>query len=113
MELKFDVLDDTLVVYFNGELDHHSSEEIREDIDNVIEDKNIKFLIFDLANLKFMDSSGIGVIIGRYKLMSKKKGKIAVTNVNNRIDKIFEISGIYKIINKYKDVHTALDNIKR
>lgn len=111
MRLKLEVIDRTMIVSFNGELDHHSAGEAREEIDRKIESNNIINLIFDLSNLKFMDSSGIGVVIGRYKVISKKNGKVAVINLNPHVDKIFEMSGIYKIINKCSNKQEALSNM--
>ena len=67
MQLQFEVIADTLVVKFDGELDHHVAKNIRTKIDEIIDQQGVRNLIFDLNNMKFMDSSGIGVIIGRYK----------------------------------------------
>ena len=61
----------------------------------------IKNIIFDFKNIRFMDSSGIGVIIGRYKKISSEGGKVSVVNVNDRVKKIFNLSGMNKIINIY------------
>lgn len=111
MRLKLEVVDKTMIIQFDGELDHHTAQEIREEIDREIEVKGIKNLIFDLSNLKFMDSSGIGVVIGRYKLINKKGGKVAVINVNPHVDKIFHMSGMFKIINKYSSRDEAFSNM--
>ena len=61
----------------------------------------IKNIVFDFKNIRFMDSSGIGVIIGRYKKISSEGGKVSVVNVNDRVKKIFNLSGMNKIINIY------------
>ncbi len=111
MNLKLEVIDKTMIIQFDGELDHHTAQEIREEIDRTIEVKSIKNLIFDLSNLKFMDSSGIGVVIGRYKVINKKGGKVGVINVNPHVNKIFEMSGLFKIINKYSDKNEAFSNM--
>ncbi|WIF94329.1 anti-sigma F factor antagonist [Caminicella sporogenes] len=111
MKLRFDIIDKNLLVHFDGELDHHSAEEVREDIDSKIDANNIKNLIFDMSNMKFMDSSGIGVVIGRYKKISKLGGKVVVTCLNPHVDKIFQMSGIYKIIDKYETNEEALANM--
>ena len=62
---------------------------------------NLINIIFDFKNIRFMDSSGIGVIIGRYKKISSEGGKVSVVNVNDRVKKIFNLSGMNKIINIY------------
>jgi stage II sporulation protein AA (anti-sigma F factor antagonist) len=111
LQLKFEVLNNTLVVLLNGELDHHSAEEVREEIDKKIESQNIKNLVFDLTNMRFMDSSGIGVVIGRYKKINKLGGKVGVANLNPHVDKIFQMAGIYKIICKFDTKEEALANL--
>ncbi|SHK14135.1 anti-sigma F factor antagonist [Paramaledivibacter caminithermalis] len=111
MQLKLEVENNTLIVYINGELDHHSAEDVREDIDTAIDSKNIKNIVFELSNMKFMDSSGIGVVIGRYKKISKLGGRVGVVNTNAHVDRIFQMAGIYKIIDKYSTKEKALENM--
>lgn len=111
MRLNLKVENNILVVYLDGELDHHSAEEVREDIDSAIDSKNIKNLIFELSNMKFMDSSGIGVVIGRYKKIDNLGGKVGVVISNPHVDRIFQMAGIYKIINKYSTKEEALANM--
>lgn len=113
MRYRFEVENNTLVVYLDGELDHHSAEEVREDIDNTIDSKNIRNLIFELSNMKFMDSSGIGVVIGRYKKIHKLGGKVGIINSNPHVYRIFQMAGIFKIIHNYKTKEEALDDMKR
>jgi len=100
------------VVDIDGELDHHTADFLRDKVDSVLEDTNIKIIVFDLKKLKFMDSSGIGVLIGRYKVVSQRGGVVAVTGVTPQINKIFEVSGLYKIIKKYNSLDTALRDIR-
>ncbi len=111
MRLKLEVENNTLIIHLDGELDHHSTEEVREDIDNAIDSRNIKNIIFELSNMKFMDSSGVGVVIGRYKKIDKVGGVVGIVNSNPHVDKIFEMAGIYKIINKYDTKEEALGNM--
>ena len=73
---------------------------ITEQSDWYIVSNQIKNIIFNFKRTMFMDSSGIGVIMGRYKLVKKRGGSITVTNINNSIDRIFTISGLYKIVSK-------------
>lgn len=111
MQIKYEVSNKTLVIYFKGELDHHFAEEVREEIDAKIDSQNIKNLVFDLSNMRFMDSSGIGVVIGRYKKINKLGGKVAVVNLNPHVEKIFQMAGIFKIIQKYENKQEALANL--
>ena len=98
MRYFMDKKDRTLVVKLDGDLDHHLSQLIRIPIDEKIDKNGIDAVVFDFKNTGFMDSSGIGLIMGRYKLLSRKGGKVFVTNVSPAIKRIFEISGLYKIV---------------
>lgn len=97
-----------LIIRLRDELDHHNAVQIREEADRIIDRKNIKHIIFDFSEAGFMDSAGIGVIMGRYRKVIFIGGKIAVSNVNSTVDRIFRLSGLYKIIEKYDTVETAL-----
>ncbi len=100
-----------LIIKLNKELDHHNALLIRERADKLIEKNHIKHIIFDFSGASFMDSAGIGVIMGRYKKVIFIGGKAAVANVNSTIDRIFRLSGLYKIIEKYDSVEAALNNM--
>ena len=91
---------DTLIVYPQGELDHHSAQAMREEMDAAMEDRQIRTLILDLRDLTFMDSSGIGVIIGRYRLLSRRGGSVYVRNMSPQGEKLFTLSGLHRIIQK-------------
>ncbi|MDP4143952.1 MAG: anti-sigma F factor antagonist [Bacillota bacterium] len=108
MYISFNKLEDKLIVSIMGELDHHSSEEVRSKIDDRLERDNINKLIMDFSNVSFMDSSGIGVVIGRYKKLLTRKGTICIIRVNKSVRRVFELSGMFKIINIYDDLETAL-----
>lgn len=112
MHLDYEIYGNTMVVKLKGELDHHVAEQIRTDLDESIAKNRCKNLIFNLSDMKFMDSSGIGVIIGRYKKISQSGGKVSVVQVSEKVDKIFSLAGMYRIISKYKTQNDALNNIK-
>ena len=104
----YDINGRCLVIRLTKELDHHTAVLIREKADRIIDRNNIKHIIFDFSEATFMDSAGIGVIMGRYKKVIFIGGKAAVANVNSTIDRIFKLSGLYKIIEKYESVEVAL-----
>lgn len=108
MQLQFENISNTLIVKLQGELDHHVAKKIRIELDEMISNKRSKNLIFNLEEMNFMDSSGIGVIIGRYKNISKFGGKVAVVGVSKKVDKIFNLAGLYRIIDKYENQNEAL-----
>ncbi len=88
-----------LIVKIDGDIDHHVSSQIKEKVEREFEFSNTENIIFDFSNVNFMDSSGIGMIIGRYKMLQKTGGKIYITNVKPQLESIIEISGLRKIIN--------------
>ena len=111
MYLKFDKKEDKLIVSLMGELDHHSAEEVSVKIDDRIDRDNIRKVILNFSGVTFMDSSGIGVVIGRYKKMQNRDGKICVAEANRTVNKVFEISGMFKIIDVYKNIDEAMISI--
>ena len=94
---------DELTVRLSGELDHHTAAAIRQELDRLLADKRINRLIFDLRDLRFMDSSGIGMMIGRYKMMARRGGSVAVCSCGGQIDRLMELSGLYRIIEKVQE----------
>lgn len=108
---EFEINKNILVIHVNGELDHHNSTFIREQADDIIYHNNIHNIIFDFAETAFMDSSGIGVIMGRYKLIKGIGGKIGIVNAGNSIQKILLYSGLNKITMQYADMDSAIETI--
>ncbi len=100
MEVLYEVRGENLLIFLPEELDHHNAKIITEQSDWYIISNQIKNIIFNFKRTNFMDSSGIGVIMGRYKLIKSLGGEITVTNINQSIDRIFTISGLYKLVNK-------------
>jgi stage II sporulation protein AA (anti-sigma F factor antagonist) len=111
MYLKFERNDDKLIAYLIGELDHHSAEEVRNKIDDRIEREKITKLIMNFSSVTFMDSSGIGVVIGRYKKLSLKNGTVCIAEVNDNVKRVFELSGLFKIIRLFSSAEEAVSNI--
>ena len=106
--VDLELVNQCLIIKLNNDLDHHIAVKIREKTDKLIERGYVKNIIFDFENASFMDSSGIGVIMGRYKQVIFSGGKVAVTNVGEGVDRIFHLSGLYKIITKYQTVKEAI-----
>ncbi len=111
-ETSYEISGRCLIIRLNEELDHHNAIQIREKADRLIERNYVKHIIFDFSGSTFMDSAGIGVIMGRYKKVIFIGGSIAVASVNSAVDRIFRLSGLYKIIDKYDSVETALNQMK-
>lgn len=83
-----------------GELDHHSAEQARNMLDTMLHDITIRDLTLDLSGVTFMDSAGLGVILGRYRILSLRGGKLTVCGMSSAIDRIFRMSGLYAIVNR-------------
>ena len=98
----------TLLVRLCGELDHHTAAKIKEEADHKLRSTNAVNIIFDFSDLSFMDSSGIGMIMGRYKKVRTLGGRVAAFGVNAQIVRIMEMSGIDKIIKLTPDFERAL-----
>lgn len=90
--------DKTLLVEMTEEIDHHTTEKMRREIDDDITRFMPRKVIFDFDKVSFMDSAGIGMIIGRYKMTNMLGGVVEMKNVKQSIRKIFEMSGVVKII---------------
>ena len=98
MEIRIESIGTTLVVKLSGEIDQSCAEEIRSDIDREITLRHVQNLILDFATVDFMDSSGLGMIIGRYKQMKARGGKTMIIRAKPQVDKILSLSGLKKII---------------
>lgn len=101
MEIKFRLDRDNLYIYSYGELDEYTAGNARRDIDKIIDENAFcKSVIFDFANLSFMDSTGIGVLLGRYKRIKKIGGKVFISRPSFTVNKILQISGLYDVMPK-------------
>ena len=102
MKIFYQKEDKRLIFEIHEDIDECVVQQIRRRLDNEIERYMPKEVIFDFNKVSFMDSAGIGLIIGRYKLASMLGGKVEVTNLTVQVRKIFEMSGILKIIPEVK-----------
>ncbi len=98
MNVKHFIEDKLLIFEITEEIDHHNSERIRKRADYEIQRFMPKKVIFDFKKVNFMDSAGIGLIIGRYKTTNDFGGNLELINVNSKLKRVFEMSGILKII---------------
>ena len=100
-----------LLVGIDGELDHHMAGKIRESVDRKIKSTNAVNVIFDFTKVGFMDSSGIGVIMGRYKISKMLGGRVIIFGAKKQIRRILEMSGIDKIASLCDGLEQALEMI--
>ena len=101
MEIRYRLDKDNLYIYSYGELDECTAANARKDIDRIIDENAFcESVVFDFANLSFMDSTGIGVLIGRYKKIKKRGGKAYIARPSFTVNKISQISGLYDVMPK-------------
>ena len=103
MECIYVPKDKQLTIKITEEIDEHTTEKLRRKIDNEITRFLPRKVIFDFSDVSFMDSAGIGLLLGRYKVIKMLGGQLELLNVNKQVEKVFEISGILKIIPLIKD----------
>ena len=101
--MKYQVQENCLTIFLPNELDHHNAEDIRIVSDQLIQKHQIKSVIFDFERTNFMDSSGIGVIMGRYRLVYLLGGEVWAIHTNERMKKILTMSGVTRIIQIYEE----------
>jgi stage II sporulation protein AA (anti-sigma F factor antagonist) len=89
-----------VIVHLAGELDHHSASRVRGALDLLLRDVSVREMQLDLAGVTFMDSAGLGVVLGRYKTISARGGRMIVTGMRSSIDRIFRMSGLYALVER-------------
>ena len=98
MSIERTMNEENLLAKISGELDHHTAATMRAELDEKIRNSNPNKLLLDFSDVSFMDSSGIGFIMGRYKLMKENGGGVENVNAPRGINKVLKISGLDKII---------------
>lgn len=97
MSVEISVNGEVTTAYLHGELDHHSAAGIRTKIDNAVELNMPSLLVLDFTRVSFMDSSGIGLVMGRYRNLSRRGAKLHITGTSPQIYKVMRLSGIDKL----------------
>lgn len=89
---------DELIVYLTGELDHCAAPMVRRELDALILDPGVRRLVLDMSGMGFMDSSGIGVLLGRFRFMAARGGTVAVRHMNAQVRRVFCLSGMQTLM---------------
>ncbi len=97
MAVEISVNGEVTTAYLNGEIDHHSAASIRNAIDNAAELNMPSLLVLDFTRVSFMDSSGIGLVMGRYRNLAPRGAKLHITGASPQIYKVMKLSGIEKL----------------
>lgn len=108
MQSSFQVTDDILIAVAYGEIDHHTAAKLRDEIDEAMLAFHCRHLVLDMKRVSFMDSSGIGVVLGRYKKIRRKGGKLYVTGCSDYIERILHMAGVFNVTEKKDSVEDAV-----
>ena len=110
MKLYTEIKQRTLIVRLEGEVDLLVADAVRKKLDEAMEQSGVTNLILNLARVTFIDSSGLGVILGRYKRISQLGGKMSAVQLQPQVEKIFELSGLLRIIKIFSTEQQALES---
>ena len=97
MPLTIQSSEGTVTAYLQGEIDHHCAAALREEIDSYLTEGQVSLLILDFGGVTFMDSSGIGLVMGRYRQIEHCGGSLQITNAPRQIYKVMRIAGLHKL----------------
>lgn len=112
MELKFTKRNKTLVVKIAGEIDHHTSAMLRQETERALERMGGNNIVFHMEEVTFMDSSGIGAMIGRYKVVQRLGGRMAVSKPSPRIQEILRLSAVSTLIPSFVSLDGAMTYVE-
>ncbi|WP_079709925.1 anti-sigma F factor antagonist [Paraliobacillus ryukyuensis] len=108
LNVGWNVKENVLLVRLSGELDHHEAGKFKKEWQHMIQTGEVKHVILNLADLTFMDSSGLGVILGRYKELKQMGGEMIACSISPLVERLFELSGLFKIIRYEENEMLAL-----
>ncbi len=98
MEVNVRKINNSLYISLDGEIDHHEAAKIRDGLDDLIFEERPLELIFDFSKIRFMDSSGLGLVLGRYRIIKELGGSVKIVGASEQLEKIFIMSGVDKIV---------------
>lgn len=111
MRVRIEVKKRVMLATLIGELDHHAATQLRARFDRELAKHKIKTLIVDLSQVGFMDSSGVGLLIGRYRQMKLLGGGMCIVSASKTVNKMLTISGIRKLMKVYRDPKLAMEEV--
>lgn len=97
MTMKTEESDKTLTAFLSGEIDHHTAKTAREQIDYAVERGGIMTLRLDFSDVSFMDSSGVGLVMGRYRLLQSRGGNTVVQNATPPVMRMLKLAGLDRL----------------
>jgi stage II sporulation protein AA (anti-sigma F factor antagonist) len=106
--LDLEIKQETLFIRLRGELDLGAADHLRNALEQALDREPIINLVFNLAGVSFIDSSGLGVLLGRYKRVSKNGGKVMLVSPQPQVRRILELSGLFRIMDELSSESEAL-----
>ena len=97
MAVRIETANGGITAWLTGELDHHTAAAMRETVDAAVQRSNVRSLRLDFSGITFMDSSGIGLVMGRYRLMQSRGGRLLVVGVSERLLRVMKLAGLEKL----------------
>ncbi|CDQ39747.1 MULTISPECIES: anti-sigma F factor antagonist [Virgibacillus] len=107
----FAIKEEVLIVRLSGELDHHEAEQLRNEWKEIMYKNDVKHVLLNLEAMTFMDSSGLGVVLGRYKEVLQLGGEMVVCSISPPVKRLFEMSGLFKIVRLEENEEFALETL--
>ncbi len=98
MDLDFKIVNNDICVKLVGEIDEYTARSLRDDLDKLIEAQGFRTMTFDMQGVTFLDSTGFGLVRGRYKKLRAKRAELLLKNVPPQVDKVFRTSGLYSFV---------------
>ena len=108
MELSFKRKNKTIIILVSGEIDHHTSKELRQQTESALMQMGGRNIIYGFEQVTFMDSSGIGMMIGRYKQLQMLGGRLAIVGADDKILEIIRLSGLMQLFPSFQTMDEAL-----
>ena len=108
MECHYELTKGCLTISMPKELDHHNCRGLKVETDLLLAENYVKKIVFDFSKTVFMDSSGIGVLLNRYKQMERSGGKVAICGAGPQVQRVLNIGGIGKLVCRYDSMEAAM-----
>ena len=109
--VEFDIEEGALIASLSGEIDHYAAADMRREIDSAMERSRLKDLVLDYSGVSFMDSSGIGLVMGRYQNVKRKNGTMVVVPGSRYVSRVLGLSGIFSMVPKSRTRGLAVEYI--
>ncbi len=99
MRFEFEIDKGAMLVSFFGDMDEYGVRQVRDEVDEVLQNApSLRVVIFDMREVSFIDSTGLGFVLGRYRKLAQRRVELVLRNVPKQVDKVFSASGVYRYV---------------